>query len=94
LWKLLNKAASARELVNTVWWNEKDQVFYSYVSPEYKLQGRAGLDLLYRNIVNDGPRMKGAVNEVLAAIKRTPSSDAVEVQAHQAEVCIGTEFLT
>jgi hypothetical protein len=84
--EFFNKADSVRELVNNAWWNEKDQVFYSYVDSEYKLQGRAGLDLLYRNIVNEGPKMKGAVNEVLATIKKTPSSDAVEVQSHQAEI--------
>ncbi|SPE35877.1 conserved exported hypothetical protein [Candidatus Sulfopaludibacter sp. SbA6] len=81
----LKKAAAVRELVNSAWWDEKGQFFYSHLGPDYKFQGRGGLDLLYRDIVDDGPKAKSALGELLAAIKKAPSS-AVEGQSHQAEV--------
>jgi hypothetical protein len=50
------------------------------------MEGRAGLDLLYRDVVDDGSKLKGAVGDLLAGIKKDPSSHAVEGQSHQAEV--------
>ena len=72
--------------MNDKWWDEKGQHFYSYLGPDYKMEGRAGLDLLYRDVVDDGSKLKGAVDDLLAGIKKDPSSHAVEGQSHQAEV--------
>jgi hypothetical protein len=82
----LKKAAGVRELVNNAWWDEKGQFFYSHIGPDYKLQGRGGLDLLYRDIVDDGPKARSAAGELLAAIKKDPSSRGIEGQSHQPEV--------
>jgi hypothetical protein len=55
------KAAAVRALVNSTWWDGKDQSFYGRVSQNHKLEGRGGADLLYRDIVDDGPKLKSAL---------------------------------
>lgn len=82
----LKKAADVRALVNSAFWEEAGGFFYSHVGPEHKLEGRGGLDLLYRDIVDDGPKARGALNAMLEAIRKDPSSRAVEIQSHQAEI--------
>jgi hypothetical protein len=82
----LKKAADVRTLVNTAFWDEKEQGFYSHIGPEHKLEGRAGQDLLNRDIADDGPKVKSALDVTLANIRKNPSSRAVESQSHQAEV--------
>lgn len=79
-------AAEVRALVNSAFWDEAGQFFYSHVGPTYKMEGRGGLDLLYRDIVDDGPKARSALNAMLDAIRKDPSSRAVEIQSHQAEV--------
>jgi len=83
---ILKKATDVRTLVNTAFWDAKEQGFYSHIGPEHKLEGRAGQDLLYRDIADDGPRVKSALDVTLANIRKNPSSRAVESQSHQAEV--------
>lgn len=82
----LLKAAAVRELVNNAFWDSNGMFFYSHVGPEYKMEGRGGQDLLYRDIVDDGPKAQGALNAMLDGIRKDPSSRAVEIQSHQAEV--------
>jgi GH15 family glucan-1,4-alpha-glucosidase len=59
----LKKAADVRSLVNNTWWNEKEQYFYSRVGKDHKLEGRGGGNLAYWGIVDDGPKLKSAMNE-------------------------------
>jgi hypothetical protein len=80
------KAEEVRAMVNTTWWNPKGQGFYSHINAKGKLQGRAGLDVLYRGIPEVGPRVQGGLDELLAAIRKEPSLQLVELQSHQAEV--------
>jgi hypothetical protein len=56
------KAADVRTLVNTTWWNEKEQYFYGRLGKDQKLSGRGGGSLLYRDIV-DEPKVKSALND-------------------------------
>lgn len=80
------KAEDVRSLVNTTWWHASGQGFYSHINAKGKLQGRAGLDVLYRGIPDEGLRVQGALDELLAAIRKEPSFKLVELQSHQAEV--------
>ncbi len=59
----LKKAADVRSLVDTTWWNEKEQYFYSRVGKDHKLEGRGGGNLPYWGIVDDGPKLKSALSE-------------------------------
>jgi hypothetical protein len=57
----LKKAADVRSLVNTTWWNDKEQYFYTRLNPDHKLDGRGGWNLLYWGVVEDGPKVKSAL---------------------------------
>jgi len=57
----LQMAGDVRSLVNTTWWNEKDQSFYARVGKDHKLEGRGGGNLVYWGIVDDGPKLKSAI---------------------------------
>jgi hypothetical protein len=74
-----------RTFVNTVWWDEKTQSFYTRLNTNHVLEGRAGSSLLYRDIADDGPKMQSALNDLLENIKKRPSS-SVEGQSHHAEI--------
>jgi hypothetical protein len=57
----LKKAGDVRALVNTKWWNEKDQCFYLRVGKDHNLEGRDPGNLLYWGVVEDGPKLKSAL---------------------------------
>jgi hypothetical protein len=57
----LKKAAGVRALVNNTWWNEKEGYFYARVDADHKLEGRGGGVLLVHDVVDDGARLKGAL---------------------------------
>jgi hypothetical protein len=57
------RAADVRAMVNTTWWNDKEQYFYGRLDKDHKLEGRAGGGLLYRDIVDDGPKLKSALSD-------------------------------
>jgi hypothetical protein len=78
-------AAEVKALVNSAWWDAKTQRFYSHLNKDFRLVGRAGSSLLYRGVVEDGPRLRGALDELLDRIKEHPSS-SVEGQSHHAEI--------
>ncbi|GLH72256.1 hypothetical protein GETHLI_07580 [Geothrix limicola] len=80
------KATGVRALVNTTWWNPQGGYFHATALGPGSFEGRGGLDPLYYGIVNEGPQAKGAVDELVAAIRKDPSSESVEGQSHQAEV--------
>jgi hypothetical protein len=56
------KAAEVRSLVNNKWWNNEEQYFFDRLDKDYHLTGRSGMGLLYREIVDDGPKLKSFVN--------------------------------
>ena len=62
--KFRKKASDVRSLVNRDWWNEKEHCFFARLTKEHTLEGRSGTDLLYRDIVDDGPKIKSALKEV------------------------------
>ena len=57
----LKKAEDVRTLVNTKWWNDKDKCFYLRVGKNGNLEGRDSGNLLYWGVVEDGPKLKAAV---------------------------------
>jgi hypothetical protein len=59
----LKKAADVKALVNSTWWNEKDQSFYARLDKDHKLEGRGGGTMAYRDIVDDGPKLKSALED-------------------------------
>ena len=81
----LRKAREVRALINKEWWDEKSQRFYSHLSRDYTLEGRAGSELLYRDAADEGPKARGALQHLLEAIKQRPSG-GVEGQSHHAEI--------
>lgn len=83
--KYRERAAGVRTLVNTSWWNDSAQGFYSLLNQDHQFEGIAGDSLLYRNIVEDGPKLKAARNRLLDEIGKNPSS-AVEIQSHRPEI--------
>ena len=81
----LKKATDVKDLVNKAWWDEKTRQFYSILDKDHRFQGHAGAQLLYRNVADDGPKAQGALDHLLDAIKKRPSSD-VEGESHHAEI--------
>jgi hypothetical protein len=81
----LKKAADVKALVNGTWWNNKAQQFYSVLDKDHRLQGRAGPQLLYRDVADDGPKSQSALSSLLDDIKNQPSS-SVEGESHQPEI--------
>ena len=81
----LQSAAEVRSLVNSKWWNASQGYFYSYLDNHHEFQGRGGSDLLYRNVVDDGPRAQSALNSLLEKARTEPAS-AVEPKSHYAEI--------
>jgi hypothetical protein len=59
----LEKAAGVKALVNSTWWNEAGAFFYNRLDKDHKLEGRAGHGLLYRDVVEDGPKTEAALRE-------------------------------
>lgn len=58
------KAAEVRSLVNNQWWNNKERHFYDRLNMDQQLTGHAGAGLLYRDIIDDGPRLESIVNSL------------------------------
>ena len=79
------KAQAVKKLINETWWNEHDHQFYATLSKDHRLEGHAGLQLLYRDAAEPGLKTSAALDDLLRAIKQDPSS-AVEDQSHHAEV--------
>jgi len=57
------KAADLRALLNGAWWNEKEQHFYLRLNKDHQLEGRGGGSLLARDVVDDGPKMRSALQD-------------------------------
>jgi len=81
----LKSAADVKHLINTEWWNADSGYFFSFLDSDHHLQGRAGPDLLYRNAVEQGPKMQSALDTLLNKMRTEPAS-AVESKSHYAEI--------
>ena len=79
------KAAVVRAQINSVWWNGGAGHFYSRINGAHQLDGKAGDSVLYRDVVDDGPKLKAVLDDLLRQIRSAPAS-AVEVQSHRAEI--------
>ena len=65
----LKKAAEVRTFLNTTWWNAREQHFYLQLDQDHQLEGRGGAILLARDAVEDGPKMKSALQEAGRSIE-------------------------
>jgi hypothetical protein len=65
------KAEEVRTLVNNTWWNEGEQYFYGILNKDRKFAGRMGSWLLYRDIVDDGPKLQSALKESVSELHNT-----------------------
>ena len=81
----LRSASEVKSLVNSKWWNPAGGYFYSYLDGNRNFQGRAGADLLYWDVADDGPKTQGALNTLLEEQRSDPAS-AVEPESHFAEI--------
>ena len=78
-------AADVKALVNSKWWNPSGNYFYGFLDSDHQLQGRAGADLLYRDVADDGPKTQSALDTLLKSMRDEPVS-AVEPESHYAEI--------
>lgn len=81
----LRNASNVKELINKRWWNPTAGYLFSFLDSNHQFQGRAGADLLYRDAVEDGPKVQGALDELLTKMRNEPAS-AVERKSHYAEI--------
>ncbi|HEY1646677.1 MAG TPA: hypothetical protein VGF96_01750 [Terracidiphilus sp.] len=81
----LRSAADVKSLVNSKWWNPSGNCFYGFLDSHHQFQGRAGADLLYRDVVDDGPKAQSALDNLLKSMRDEPAS-AVEPESHYAEI--------
>jgi hypothetical protein len=81
----LRSASEVRRLINTTWWNPNGSYFYAFLDSDHQFQGRAGADLLYRDVADDGPKAQSALDGVLKKMRDEPASE-VEPESHYAEI--------
>ena len=81
----LRSAEDVKSLVNSKWWNPGGNYFYGFLDSNHQFQGRAGADLLYRDVVDDGPKAQSALNTLLKTARDEPAG-AVEPESHYAEI--------
>ena len=78
-------ATALKNLINTTWWNPKDNTFYALLDQDHHLTGSDSQDVLYWNAVEPGPKMESAVKAMLMANEhRNPCG--VEGESHDAEI--------
>jgi hypothetical protein len=81
----LASASGVKRLVNTAWWNSSGGYFYAFLEKDRQFHGRAGADLLYRDVVAGGPKTQSALDSLLIEMRSAPAS-AVESASHYAEI--------
>jgi hypothetical protein len=79
------KAAAVKKLVNDGWWNDSEHHFYSTLSKDYKLEGHFSRAVLYYGIAEDGPKARGALDDLIEGIRKQPSGP-IEEESHHAEI--------
>ncbi len=83
--KFTRRAADLRDLIQNAWWNNSSNRFFSRVDANGQLEGTGGMELLYWNVAEDGPKLQSALDVLLQHIQENPAS-GVEGQSHHAEV--------
>ncbi len=81
----LRSASDVKGLINRAWWNPAEGHFFAFLDKDHQFQGHAGADLLYRDVVDDGPKAQGALDTLLKTMQDEPAS-AVEPKSHYAEI--------
>lgn len=79
------KAAAVKELINGLWWNAQSGQFYGYLNQQHQLAGHADASLLYRDVVNEGPKLSATLRNLEQQIEKHPSS-GVEGESHLPEI--------
>ncbi|MGN6366710.1 MAG: MGH1-like glycoside hydrolase domain-containing protein [Phycisphaerae bacterium] len=79
------KAADLRHLIESTWWNDSGNHFYSRVNADGQLDGTGSMELLFWNVAQDGPKLQGALDAYMRNIEENPLA-SVEGQSHQAEI--------
>jgi len=81
----LASALDIKRLINTTWWNSPEGYFYAFLSKDRVFRGRAGADLLYRDVADDGPKVRSALHSLMEQMRSEPAG-AVEPASHFAEI--------
>ena len=81
----LRRASELRDLINTEWWNANGGYFFAFLDKDHQFQGHAGADLLYRDVIDDGPKTQSALDNLLKTMRVEPASE-VEPESHYAEI--------
>ena len=81
----LTSASDVKGLINRTWWNPDAGYFFAFLDKDHEFQGRAGADLLYRDVAEEGPKTQGALDMLLKKTRNEPASE-VEPESHYAEI--------
>jgi hypothetical protein len=81
----LGIAADVKGLVNNTWWNPNGEYFYAFLDKKHQFQGHAGADLLYRDVADEGPKTRGALEDLLNTMRSKLESE-VEPESHYSEI--------
>jgi len=81
----LASAVDIKRLINTTWWNSHEGYFYAFLDRGGEFRGRAGVDLLYRDVADDGPKVRSALHSLMEQMRSEPAG-AVEPASHFAEI--------
>jgi hypothetical protein len=81
----LGGASDVKGLINSAWWNPEAGYFFAFMDGDHKFQGRAGVELLYRDAADNGAKTQGALDTLLEKIQRGPAS-GIESESHFAEI--------
>lgn len=81
----LKEATALSNLINNTWWDAKHDRFYELLNQNHQLEGNSALPVLYWNDVEPGPKMEGAVKDLLNIAQHNPPC-YVEAESHFAEV--------
>ena len=79
------RADAVKALINHEWWNEGAAQFYSRLNGDHQMDGKAVDSLLYRDVVEDGPKLKAVWDDLVNQISRNPTS-SVEGESHRPEI--------
>jgi hypothetical protein len=78
-------ASAIKNLINTTWWNAKDNHFYSALDDQHHLKGSDAAAVLYRDAADDGLKTKSALKDLIVAAQHH-SECGVEGESHYAEI--------
>jgi hypothetical protein len=72
-------------LINTTWWDGKDNCYYAKLDANYQLTGTSDASVLYYDATDDGPKAQAALDSLVSNINKNPAS-GVEGESHNAEI--------